>query len=813
MRRRPIRWQVIAAVPAVAALSAAVFVVARAVRPEAEVSLADLAAVAIAAGATVAAVVAWAGGSRLRASGPTGPGAAPVVQDQLYRDTHGRLPRVRDLDDPVALGVHPAPRPTSGAPSFVRRDLSGELEQAIAEAPFVLVVGDSTAGKTRAAYEAVRAVLPEHILVYPQTRESFPAAVTAARRVRRAVLWLDDIERYASAAGFTAQTFRELATADDRAVRVVGTIRARERAVFGVRGEDLLSPASRRRNRTVREVLALAREVELDRRWSEAELTRAAASEDDRVTTAGQHAGRFGVAEYLAAGPQLYRDWRDALACAGTPDDTRAGGPRGGALVAAAVDARRAGFHAPLPAELLRRLHEGYLSELGGPAVRPEPWERALRWATQPLHGTSSLIMPGDMPDTYLAFDYLADTLAKSGRQAPVPTFTWEALIDHGGPRDCVDIATQARECARDDIAESAFRKAWAAGNLEGARGLASVLGITGRPSEAIALLAEATTRAGIVAPAEEQALLALRVELAWWTHESGEAAKAVPLARALVAECRTALGQTAETTLGAQIVLARCLGFAGEAEEACRLAHAAAKSAATALGPLNDCAVSARFEQTLQEAWRDGTRAVSLWERAIDEELAISGAGSVVLIDYYRALAFHLADEGRFQEARAQAGRAVRLAERLGRTNIRRVYSRLALARWTALSGDRDEGLRMTGRLLDDCRRIHGVDHELTWDVREGLADLLYALDEYAEARRHWEELRADLPAGHTLALYCRGGVAKCRMKEGDVERGDGELAAVVAEFTRINGPRDRNTTRWRDDLTRLRAETSAPS
>jgi hypothetical protein len=79
---------------------------------------------------------------------------------------------------------------------------------------------------------------------------------------------------------------------------------------------------------------------------------------------------RFGVAEYLAAGPQLLAEWRDAW----SPGQH----PRGAALVAAAVDARRAGLHTPVAEALLRRLHEHYLTERGGSTLRPEPFEQPL---------------------------------------------------------------------------------------------------------------------------------------------------------------------------------------------------------------------------------------------------------------------------------------------------------------------------------------------------------------------------------------------------------------------------------------------------
>jgi hypothetical protein len=116
----------------------------------------------------------------------------------LRCDRRGALPLVRDLDDPVQLGVHPAAVVDSLArvPEFVRRDVMPRLCSAMTDDRFVLLVGESTAGKSRAAYEAVRALFPAHHLVEPTTREAATAAVLAMVGSPRAVLWLDDIERY-----------------------------------------------------------------------------------------------------------------------------------------------------------------------------------------------------------------------------------------------------------------------------------------------------------------------------------------------------------------------------------------------------------------------------------------------------------------------------------------------------------------------------------------------------------------------------------------------------------------------------------------
>jgi hypothetical protein len=67
-------------------------------------------------------------------------------------------------------------------------------------------------------------------------------------------------------------------------------------------------------------------------------------------------------------GPHLLARWRNGWA----PGEH----PRGAALVAAAVDARRAGMHEPLACDLLFTMHEYYLSDRGAAGFDLKPGRR-----------------------------------------------------------------------------------------------------------------------------------------------------------------------------------------------------------------------------------------------------------------------------------------------------------------------------------------------------------------------------------------------------------------------------------------------------
>jgi membrane protein YdbS with pleckstrin-like domain len=136
------------------------------------------------------------------------------TQDGCLVLARGRLPRVRDITDPVLLGVHKAAPLTSVAdtsgggraagehvPAYVPRDVDDGLREQLAAGGFVLLVGDSTAGKTRAAFEAIAVTLPGHLLICPADRDAVAVAVTRAAQERQCVLWLDDLERFLGTAG------------------------------------------------------------------------------------------------------------------------------------------------------------------------------------------------------------------------------------------------------------------------------------------------------------------------------------------------------------------------------------------------------------------------------------------------------------------------------------------------------------------------------------------------------------------------------------------------------------------------------------
>ncbi len=385
------------------------------------------------------------------------------IQDGCLVLADGRLPKVRDITDPVMLGVHQAAASTivardgqavSGPPAYVPRDVDAELREHLTGAGFVLLVGDSTAGKSRAAFEAVSATLSGHVLIRPSGREAVAAAVDRAARERRCVLWLDDLEGYLGTGGLPAAQLGRLLRGEGHHRVIVATIRPAEQAriTANAPGDD----AGRQASRDIRQVLDQAHPILVARMFTGDELKRARTRcWDPRIAEAIDHAATYGIAEYLAAGPELLRMWEDARATDGP-------NARGAALVAAAIDIRRAGYTFPIPRALLDHVHEQYLADPEDAQAPREPATSAWDWATTCPHwATTPLLRPAG-PDLVEVFEYLVDTVQRRvGPLGPVPEPAVRAAIDSASPVDSDSLAATAYAQGRYSLAEHAWRKTY----------------------------------------------------------------------------------------------------------------------------------------------------------------------------------------------------------------------------------------------------------------------------------------------------------------------------------------------------------------
>jgi tetratricopeptide (TPR) repeat protein len=697
----------------------------------------------------------------------------------------GRLPKVREVIDPVMLGVHPSSPVHAGSrgpageplpervPAYVPRDVDGELRRRLAVSGFVLVVGDSTAGKSRAAIEAI-AALPDHALVVPHNRESVPVAVDKAAGTRRCVLWLDDLERYLGPGGLTRAGVSRL-LAGKRAHRViVATLRAAEEAlVFAA--DAVPENGARQSHREAREVLEQAHRVFLPRIFSQPEQERAWAwAFDPRIADALAHMSVYGLAEYAAAGPELMRDWEDAWSP--NTDPRAPSHPRGAALVTAAVEVRRGGYASPLPREVLEAVHDHYLRERGGVLLRPEPLAEAWDWATSPRRATTALLQSSGNQHVHV-FDYLLDTVQRRSASGDYPPDSiLEVALAAAAPADAGNIADLASYHGRYQLAEAASLGAY--------RTLEDRLG----PEHAATLEARA-------AHANTLRNLGRYAE-----YESEHQTITGIAARVFGPEDPLTLG----SRTGRAFALIR-LRRPAEAEEELR---AVQDIATRVLGPEHDATMRSRHLRAiaqhhlgkLAEAEAENRSVLAIWTRVLGPEdmRTLLSRGNLAMV---------LDSRGQREEAEEEAQAVLEIRTRIfGPEHPETLRSRRARANLLRRAGRNDESESEHQTITGIAARVYGSEDPLTLGSRTGRAFALIRLRRPAEAE---EELRAVqdiatrvLGPEHDVTMTSRHLRAIALHDLGKLAEAEAENRSVLAIWTRVLGPENDSTLRCRTNL-----------
>lgn len=761
----------------------------------------------------------------------------------------GHLPMVREITEPTWLGVHAAREAPGGAtpprgskqPPYVPRDIDDELRDQLAEGGFVLLVGDSTAGKSRAAYEGLAATLPDHVLVAPQSRQYLTAALDRASHLARSVLWLDDLERYLGEEGLTRGRIVRLLNDRNQHHTVVATIRAAELDTY-THADNATRPLAR----DILDCLALAKRIDLPRLLSPTERSRAAARTwDSRITEALDHADRFGLAEYLTAGPELLYLWLAA----------REGGQHvlGAALVAATIDCRRAGLTCPLRRTLIETLAGSYLPARGGIVVSGEPLADAWAWATQ-IRTTTALITPVG-PDLFGVFDYLVDEVDRTAQL--VPDITLTTALGYADAADAMRIGTIARVHGRYEIALTAYSHAHHAraaslgehhpDTLTSWGNRAAVLRSLGRLHEA-----EAEHRAILqarikVLGSSEPATLATRTNLALVLHDLDRLEEAKAELEATLQARIHALGPDHPSTLTNRNNLAFVLHDLGHMDEA-EAEHCAVLTAySRILGkeesdkPVNVAAVL-RALGSLEDAEAEHRAILDTSTRVFgaDHPDAVTSRGSPTLVlhaverldeaeamhrDVYEGflrllgpdhpstltsrsnLAVVLHAQGRVAEAEREHRAVVDGFSRvLGPDHPSSLASRSNLAVVLHAAGRAAEAANECRAVVAGFDRVLGPDHPSTLTSRNYLAFMLHATGDSSESVREClaviDGFGRVLGEDHPSTLTSRTNLAVALCSVGQPEEAETELRAAVTGFTRLRGPDHPSTLTSRSKL-----------
>jgi tetratricopeptide (TPR) repeat protein len=334
-----------------------------------------------------------------------------------------RAARARAVEYGVDVEALPA-----GAPwHYVERDFEQQLRAAVAaalsgEGPrLVLLSGETKSGKTRAAFQLLEWVgLRDAWLVVPREGASVEALLRAGalpRSWRPLVVWLDDLEQYASAdaGGLREGTLRNLEC--DRPVVLLATAGGRGGGSTD-RGQ-LADP--------IEQLRALAARIDVPVKLTPGELARAGRFYGPALMGEIE---QVGLARRMVAIGEL----REKLL--GSHDDCRAGF----AVTRAAIDWRRAGAQRPLSVDQLRALYRHYLPDDLDPDE--ELFESGLRWAREPLTSTRISLVRRAAEGGYEPYDLAVEVASHEW-----PDVTPEALrqiMDLAEPRDCFQMATAA---------------------------------------------------------------------------------------------------------------------------------------------------------------------------------------------------------------------------------------------------------------------------------------------------------------------------------------------------------------------------------
>jgi len=527
---------------------------------------------------------------------------------------------------------------------------------------------------------------------------------------------------------------------------IVATIRAAEQA--RLTADALHDDTGRQASRDIHQVLDQAHEIRLTRMFTSEELERARARDwDPRIAQAIDHAGSYGIAEYLAAGPELLRDWEDARASSEGPN------ARGAALVAAAIDIRRAGYISPLPRVLLEQVHEQYLADREHANAPREPAAEAWEWAMRRRRATTALLRPAGQ-DLVEVFDYLVDTVQRrAGPLGKVPEPVVRAAIDAAGPADADSLADTAYKQGRYVLAEYAWRQAYQArandpaigpdhpDTLTSRSGLANALHDQGKLEQAEAeLRAVLETRTRVLGPDHPDTLTSHN-DLAGFLYNRGELEQAEAELRAVLEARTRALGPIDLKTLTSRSDLASVLADQGQLEQAETEYRAVIEAGIPILGPDHPDTLTTRNNLATVLAARGKLEQAEAEHRAVLEaRIRVNGPDHPHTLTTRNNLAMVLADRGLLEQAEAEL-RAILEASIgvLGSDHPDTLGCRSNLA-----SVLRDRGLLAQAEaeyraVLETRTRVLGRNNPHTVTIRNNLVAILRLLGrlEQAEAEQ----------------------------------------------------------------------------
>ncbi|NLU70214.1 hypothetical protein [Streptomyces sp. HNM0574] len=355
--------------------------------------------------------------------------------------------------DPFDLEVHEAisiayATHDSSLPVYFRRPFDGELATAVEQAlngqsVMKVLLGDSSTGKTRAAWEAIQRMPEEWRLWHPASQDDLLPSIDSLEP--RTVLWLNEINRYL----LTGDTDRD----ERAAARLTELLRSPERApilVLGTAWHEHWSTMTTapRNERAQTQALFAKCWIRVPEAFSEHEISSLVGdseSTDSRMLQAARLAESGHVIQYLAGGPaQLER--------------YEMGSPTARAVLQAAMDARRLGHSLHLPHAFLKAAAAAYLTSLQRDLAQPDWFQQAVEYLSAPCRGVRGPLAPlpgfsvtdAQKPGHYRLADFI-ELHARRRRKLVCPGGEfWSAAVQHSATAtDRVALARAALDRGR----------------------------------------------------------------------------------------------------------------------------------------------------------------------------------------------------------------------------------------------------------------------------------------------------------------------------------------------------------------------------
>ncbi|WP_157619880.1 tetratricopeptide repeat protein [Saccharothrix sp. NRRL B-16348] len=421
-----------------------------------------------------------------------------------------KLPRLQSIP-PNQLGVHAAVRAkidTSDSnasdwnlPQYVTRDIDEEIRQVLSATAkkngFLLLIGNSSAGKTRCAYEGAKAVAPQWQVFRPKDGKSLNDVVNSGVTLRKTIIWLDEIQQYLDGENaITSNTVQKILNASGPTI-IIGTIWPDLYYNYLERESQSSIPPGRGR-----EVLRLSITIDVSDSFTKQEIQRAreVSQKDDRIAEALQ-SSHFGLTQMLAAAPELIRRWESAPTAVGR------------AILTAAIDIWRLGVKGAVSDQFLKSATPLYLSPTERAQAAPNWYTDAIKFASKRVKGaTSALLQLGNemsVANGYTVADYLAQRGSEQRRSILPPMQLWEQLLNYTEDMDdLLRVAKSAQDRILLRTAEKFYLKAIGKGSAHARTELANMYNDQGRGK-----VAEDLLRAGIVNEAEARSSLAYMLQ------------------------------------------------------------------------------------------------------------------------------------------------------------------------------------------------------------------------------------------------------------------------------------------------------------